>query len=170
MTKGCVKDSDFMQKEKTTHMAVNLSGLSEAQLKQLRKALETKLATVTHEIKELETSLTNQESDDKGAPDEVDRSSFEEEMQRTQLVLDGRKNLQYEVIEAIKRMDDGTYGICEETEEPIGLKRLTASPWTRLSLEAQQDLEKRKKNRMGSGSGMGGYGSSGEMGTESEED
>ena len=150
-------------------MAVNHSGLTEAQIKQLRKALDTKLLSVTNEIRELESSLTNQENDDKGAPDEVDRSSFEEEMQRTQLVLDGRKILQYEVIEAIKRMDEGTYGVCEETEEPIGVKRLNASPWTRLSLEAQQDLEKRKKNRMGSGSGMGGYGSAGDVAESDEE-
>ncbi len=151
-------------------MAVNLSGLTETQLKQLRKALETKLNAVSSEIKDLEANLTDQENDDKGAPDEVDRSSFEEEMQRMQLVLDGRKTLQYEVIEAIKRMDEGTYGLCEETEEPIGFKRLSASPWTRLSLEAQQDFERRNKNRaLGSGSGMGGY-SSGSEGADADDE
>jgi DnaK suppressor protein len=159
-----------MQKEINKSMAVNLSGLTEAQLKQLRNALETKLKSVSNEIKELEASLTDQENDDKGAPDEVDRSSFEEEMQRMQLVLDGRKALQYEVIEAIKRMDEGSYGLCEESEEPIGFKRLSASPWTRLSLEAQQDFERRNKNRaLGSGGSMSAY-SGGDSGGDSDED
>ena len=137
-------------------MTYNASELSAAQLKELRKKLEDKLAGLTAEVKELEAALTTEENDDKGAPDEVDRSSFEEEMQRQQLVLDGKKQLQYEVGEALKRIDDGSYGICEETEEPIGFKRLSAQPWTRLSLEAQQDLEQRRKNRAMLGSG-GGY-------------
>lgn len=144
--------------QKENSMAVNASGLTAAQLKELRKKLADKLAGLEAEVRDLESSLTKDENDDKGAPDEVDRSSFEEEMQRTQLVLDGKKSLQYEVGEALKRMDDGTYGVCEETEEPIGFKRLSAQPWTRLSLEAQQDLEMRRKNRaMLGGGGGGGY-------------
>lgn len=127
-------------------MALNPSGLKKQELDSLKLLLEKKLAEVNSEIRELEATLTQTEDDEKGAPDEVDRSAFEEEMQRTQLVLDGRKNLQYEIIEAIKRVEDGTYGVCEETEEPIGYKRLTAAPWTRLSLEAQQELEARRKN------------------------
>ncbi len=143
-------------------MAVNLSGLTEAQLKVLRAALDKKLSGIESEIKELERTLTDAENNDKSAPDEVDRSSFEEEMQRIQLVLDGRKHLQYEVMAALKRMEDGVYGICEETEEAIGVKRLTAQPWTRLCLEAQQDLENRKRNRSGGGTAFpGGYDSGG---------
>jgi DnaK suppressor protein len=128
-------------------MTFNPSGLTESQLKELRKKLSQKLESITDEVKDLELILTNEESDEKGAPDEVDRSSFEEEMQRIQLVLDGKKNLQFEILEAVKRIDDGTYGICEESEEPIGFKRLLAQPWTRFSIEAQQDIESRRKNR-----------------------
>ena len=128
-------------------MAMNPSELTDAQLKELKKLLETKLASLTSEVNELENDLTDDDNDEKAAPDEVDRSSFEEEMQRTQLVLDGKKHLQFEVMEALKRMEEGHYGVCEETEEPIGYKRLSASPWTRLSIEAQQELELRKKNR-----------------------
>src|SRR5690606_9615869 len=81
------------------------------------------------------------------------RSSFEEEMQRQQLVLDGKNRLRDEVSEALERMEEGTYGVCEETEEPIGFKRLQAQPWTRLSIEAQSDLERRNKNNPLSGRG-----------------
>jgi len=129
-------------------MAIDASGLTAAQLKDLRKLLEDKLASLNSEVKELEATLTEEENDDKGAADEVDRSSFEEEMQRTQLVLDGKSQLLYEISEAIKRMDEGNYGVCEETEEPIGFKRLSAQPWTRLSLDAQKDLEQKRKNRV----------------------
>lgn len=128
-------------------MVLDASGLTAAQIKELKAMLETKLASLTAEVKELENTLTEEENDDKGAPDEVDRSSFEEEMQRTQLVLDGKKALQYEVSDAIQRINENNYGVCEETEEPIGFKRLQAQPWTRLSLDAQRDLEQRRKNR-----------------------
>jgi DnaK suppressor protein len=155
-------------------MAVNASGLTEKQIKELAKALQTKLQSLNSEIRELEASLTEEEGEDKGAPDEVDRSSFEEEMQRMQLVLDGKKQLQFEVMEALKRIDDGTYGVCEESEEPIGIKRLTAQPWTRLSLEAQQEFERRKKNSAFGGRFSSGYPSAYDSeksgGTESSDD
>ena len=141
-------------------MAINASGLTDAQIKELKKLLEDKKNSTANEINELEMQLTVEDGDDKGAPDEVDRSSFEEEMQRKQLVLDGKKQLQFEVLEALKRMNDGHYGVCEETEEAIGFKRLKAQPWTRLSLEAQQDLERRRKVRAGGSAGhVSGYGS-----------
>jgi DnaK suppressor protein len=141
-------------------MAINASGLTDAQIKELKKALEDKLAGTSHEIRELEATLTEKDSEDKGSPDEVDRSSFEEEMQRTQLVMDQKKMLQFEVMEAIKRTQDGSYGVCEETEEPIGYKRLRAQPWTRLSLDAQQELENRRKSRSGGSGHVSSYGSS----------
>ena len=60
-----------------------------------------------------------------------------------------------EIENALGKFEEGTYGLCEDTEEPIGFKRLAAQPWTRLSLEAQQDFEQRKKNRAyGTGNGF----------------
>jgi DnaK suppressor protein len=139
-------------------MAINLSGLTEKQIQELQKKLTEKAASLDSEVKELEADLTGDDNDEKSAADEVDRSSFEEQTQRLQIVLNGKKNLQYEVAEALKRIEDGAYGICEETEEPIGFKRLSAQPWTRLSLEAQQEAERRAKNRINpSGAGGGGY-------------
>jgi DnaK suppressor protein len=135
-------------------MAVNASGLNQTQLKELKKKLQDKLAALDHEVRDLEAELTDDDSE-QSAPDEVDRSSFEEQVQRSQIVLDQKKTLQFEVSEALKRIEDGSYGVCEDTEEPIGFKRLSAQPWTRLSLEAQQDFEQRKKNRAyGTGNGF----------------
>jgi DnaK suppressor protein len=136
-------------------MAINPSGLNQSQLKELRKKLEDKRASLDSEIKEIEIELTDDDSE-QSAPDEVDRSSFEEQVQRSQIVLDQKKTLRFEVNEAIKRLDDGTYGVCEETEEPIGFKRLAAQPWTRLSLDAQQEFEQKNRNRAyGAGGGSG---------------
>lgn len=128
-------------------MSGNPSELTKAQLTELGTKLSGKAASLEREITELEAELTQQENDDQGAPDEVDRSSHEESVQRSQIVLVGKKNLLFEVQEALERIQAGSYGVCEETEEPIGFKRLQAQPWTRLSLEAQQDLEQRRKNR-----------------------
>jgi len=50
-----------------------------------------------------------------------------------------------EVDEALARIENGTYGICEETEEPIEDKRLAAIPWTRLSLEGAEVREREQK-------------------------
>jgi DnaK suppressor protein len=50
-----------------------------------------------------------------------------------------------EIDEALGRMESGTYGICEETEEPIEEKRLIAIPWTRLSLEGAEVREREQK-------------------------
>lgn len=134
------------------------SELTKAQIIELRAKLQAKDDDLTKEIRDLEYQLTQAENnEDQGAPDEVDRSSYEENIQRSQIVLAGKKNLQFEVREALKRIDEGTYGICEETGEPIGYKRLSAQPWTRLSLEAQQELEMRRKNsRPSSGGGAPG--------------
>ena len=46
---------------------------------------------------------------------------------------------------ALEKIDKGEYGICEETGEPIELKRLEKQPWVRLSLEAQEELERQEK-------------------------
>jgi DnaK suppressor protein len=50
-----------------------------------------------------------------------------------------------EVDEALARLENGTYGVCEETEEPIEDKRLVAIPWTRLSLEGAEVREREQK-------------------------
>lgn len=47
-----------------------------------------------------------------------------------------------EIEAALARIEDGTYGICEETDEPIGQKRLEKMPWTRLSIDAAENEER----------------------------
>jgi len=131
-------------------MAIDPSGLKKAELAELKSDLEKKLSSLEKEVSELEGELT-QDDDEKAAADEVDRSSYEEEMQRMQNILDSKTALRFEVRDAIERINSGEYGVCEETEEPIGFKRLKAQPWTRFSLEAQKEIESRSKLRMHTG-------------------
>ena len=56
-------------------------------------------------------------------------------------MLSSDQNALYEIEQAISRIENGTYGKCELTEKPIEPERLTAIPWTRFSMEAQQQLE-----------------------------
>ncbi|WP_442501697.1 RNA polymerase-binding protein DksA [Marinivivus vitaminiproducens] len=58
---------------------------------------------------------------------------------------DRERKLLSKIEAALKRIDDGTYGFCEETFEPIGLKRLDARPIATLSIEAQERHERREK-------------------------
>ncbi len=78
-------------------------------------------------------------------PDPADRATIEEEHALELRTRDRERKLLKKVQAAIKRIDDGEYGWCEETGEPIGIKRLLARPTATLSLEAQQRREIKQK-------------------------
>ncbi len=78
-------------------------------------------------------------------PDPADRASVEEEHTLELRVRDRERKLLRKIEEALTRIDDGSYGWCEETGEPIGIGRLLARPTATLSLEAQERREKLKK-------------------------
>ena len=77
--------------------------------------------------------------------DDLDRAQIEEEIHLRLRILDRESKLLPKIDEAIRRIDDGNYGYCEETGEPIGIKRLEARPVATLSLEAQEIHEKQEK-------------------------
>jgi DnaK suppressor protein len=74
--------------------------------------------------------------------DPSDRATQEEEHAIELRTRDRERKLLRKVEDAIRRIDDGTYGYCEETGEPIGVERLTARPTATLSLDAQERREK----------------------------
>ncbi len=90
-----------------------------------------------------ETNTHLQESG--AAPDWTDRASSEEEHTLELRVRDRERKLLKKIREALKRIDDGSYGWCEETGEPIGIARLLARPSATLCLEAQERREQRKR-------------------------
>lgn len=78
-------------------------------------------------------------------PDPADRATIEEEHAFELRTRDRERKLLKKVQAAIKRIDDGDYGFCEETGDPIGVARLMARPTATLSLEAQQRRELKQK-------------------------
>ena len=91
-------------------------------------------AELLHEANETLSHLT-QENLQK--PDMADRASLETDHQIELRTRDRERKLIGKIDAALQRIEDGSYGYCEETEEPIGLRRLEARPIATLSLEAQ---------------------------------
>lgn len=78
-------------------------------------------------------------------PDLADRASAETDRAIELRTRDRERKLLSKIDAALKRIDDGTYGYCEETGEPITLKRLEARPIATLSIDAQERHERREK-------------------------
>jgi len=78
-------------------------------------------------------------------PDPVDRATIEEEHALELRTRDRERKLLKKIAQALARLDNGDYGYCDETGEPIGLQRLMARPTATLSLEAQQRREMKQK-------------------------
>ena len=79
------------------------------------------------------------------SPDIIDQASSQTEKTVEMRTLNRQIKLLSKINKAIKRIDDNTYGYCDETGEPIGVKRLIARPIATLSIEAQEKHEKNEK-------------------------
>ena len=79
------------------------------------------------------------------SPDVVDQATSQTEKTVEMRTLNRQIKLLSKIDKAIKKIKDNTYGYCEETGEPIGLKRLIARPIATLSIEAQEKHEKKEK-------------------------
>jgi DnaK suppressor protein len=79
------------------------------------------------------------------SPDIADRASAETDRAVELRTRDRGRKLIQKIDEALERIDDGSYGYCEETGEPIGLRRLEARPIATLSLEAQERHERMER-------------------------
>ena len=96
-------------------------------------------------LKESSQTLNNLQSDNEAKPDITDRASEEIDRSFELRTRDRERKLINKINSALKRIEDGSYGYCDETGEPIGLKRLEARPVATLSLEAQEMHEKAEK-------------------------
>jgi DnaK suppressor protein len=79
------------------------------------------------------------------SPDVVDQASSQTEKTVEMRTINRQRKLLSKIDKAIKRIQDNTYGYCEDTGEPIGVKRLIARPIATLSIEAQEKHEKNEK-------------------------
>ena len=113
----------------------------------MKKYFHLKLLDWKNELlKESSQTLANlQKEENTAKPDITDRASEEIERSFELRTRDRERKLINKIEAAIKKIEDGSYGYCEETGEPIGLKRLEARPVATLSLEAQEMHEKLEK-------------------------
>ena len=97
-------------------------------------------------LKESSQTLTNMQKEENTAkPDITDRASEEIERSFELRTRDRERKLINKIEAALRRIEEGSYGYCEETGEPIEIKRLEARPVATLSLEAQEIHEKKEK-------------------------
>jgi DnaK suppressor protein len=91
------------------------------------------------------TTITNLQEETNSLPDVVDRASAESDKALELRTRDRQRKLISKIEAAIRRIDAGTYGYCDETGEPIGVKRLVARPTATLSIEAQERHERKER-------------------------
>jgi DnaK suppressor protein len=96
-------------------------------------------------LREAQGTLVALQSENENHPDFADRASSETDRAIELRARDRQRKLIAKIDAALARIDDGTYGYCEETGEPISLRRLEARPIATLSLEAQERHERNER-------------------------
>ena len=132
---SAVKEKDYRPTQKEPFM-------NERQREYFRQKLLNWREDILKEAKE---TLQHLQDENQNHPDLADRASSETDRAIELRARDRQRKLIAKIDAAIKRIDDGSYGYCEETGEPISLKRLEARPIATLSIEAQERHERREQ-------------------------
>lgn len=116
--------------------------MNEMQLEYFRQKLlnwkKSLIGQATDTLNDLKEGGLNQ-------PDQIDRASLEADKALELRTRDRARKLISKIDEALKRIEDGAYGYCEETGDPIGIERLEVRPVATLSVEAQERHERMEK-------------------------
>lgn len=96
-------------------------------------------------LRESRETIGNLQAETENHPDLVDRAASEADRALELRTRDRQRKLISKIDEALRRIEDGSYGYCEETGEPIGLARLEARPTATMSVEAQERHERRER-------------------------
>jgi len=96
-------------------------------------------------LREAKETLQHLQDENQNHPDLADRASSETDRAIELRARDRQRKLIAKIEAALSRIDEGTYGYCEETGEPISLRRLEARPIATLSVEAQERHERRER-------------------------
>jgi DnaK suppressor protein len=116
--------------------------MGKEQLDHFRNILETWKRDLMQEV---DRTVLHMKDEAANFPDPNDRATQESEFSLELRTRDRERKLIRKIDEALKRIDDGSYGYCNETGEEIGVKRLEARPVATLSIEAQERRERREK-------------------------
>lgn len=117
--------------------------MSEQMLTYFKQILTTLYQEILNKEKEIAESLMESYKE----PDRIDQSVKEEQNNVTVAYQEHEGQLLHEVENALERINNKTYGYCEETGEPIGLKRLLSIPYAPYSLKVQEYKEKQETLR-----------------------
>ena len=99
-------------------------------------------------MKEADKTVEHMKNDSTKLSDPNDAATQEEEFRLELRTRDRERKLIIKIDQALQRVDDGAYGYCEDTGEPIGIKRLEARPIATLSIEAQERHERLEKTKI----------------------
>ncbi len=135
MVSGIEVDDDYRPSEDEPFM-------NERQQEYFRRKL---LAWKEEILRDARGTLQNLHEENEPLPDIADRASTETDRSLELRTRDRQRKLIAKIDAALKRIEDGEYGYCEETGEPISLRRLEARPIATLSIEAQERHERREK-------------------------
>ncbi|HWF78106.1 MAG TPA: RNA polymerase-binding protein DksA [Caulobacteraceae bacterium] len=116
--------------------------MNDRQLEYFKQKLQKWKEDILRESRE---TVTHLQSETENHPDLADRASSETDRALELRTRDRQRKLISKIDEALRRIEEGAYGYCEETGEPIGLARLEARPIATLSLEAQERHERRER-------------------------
>ncbi|NBO82385.1 MAG: RNA polymerase-binding protein DksA [Betaproteobacteria bacterium] len=133
-SKGIASEKELLAQPADDYMSAAQLDFFRRKLKALESELRANAGETTEHLRE--TVLV---------PDPADRATIEEEHALELRTRDRERKLIKKVQQALMRIESGEYGYCEETGEPIGLKRLLARPTATLSIEAQQRRELRQR-------------------------
>lgn len=128
-------DSDYIPSEDESFM-------NERQVAWFRKELTKWKESILAESK---GTIEDMQEGTRNIPDVADRASEETDRALELRTRDRQRKVVSKIDSALRRLDEGNFGYCEETGEPISLKRLMARPIATLSLEAQERHERREK-------------------------
>lgn len=114
--------------------------LAKPEIERLKTMLERQLKDLQNEL-----AKNSQPKDAPALADINDQASFESERSFELRIKDRERKLVNKVMEALKKIGDGTYGTCESCSEEIGFKRLEARPVTNLCINCKSEMEKEER-------------------------
>ena len=127
-------EAEIVKMPKSDYMNAAQLRFFRERLLDLQKQLRENAGATTEHLRELSF-----------APDPADRATLEEEHALELRTRDRERKLLKKIDQALARIEDGSYGYCEETGEPIGIQRLLARPTATLTIEAQERRELKQK-------------------------
>ena len=132
--KGSLTEAQLLRAPASQYMNVEQLAFFRERLRAMQKELLEKAGLTSEHLREHELES-----------DPTDQATIEEEYALELRTRDRERKLLKKIDESLRRIEDGSYGYCEETEEPIGVPRLLARPTATLSIEAQARREQKQK-------------------------